>query len=595
MCLVVALAFWILGDTAEGYFCPAVRTLADRWNLAPATAGVTLLALGNGAPDVFASLAAFSKFSANDGFINPGSSSDGGGDSTGGNITLNASETSSGMVGAIVSAGMFVSGAVVGAVALVASPFRVDPGPFSRDVGFYLVGVAGVFLVVMDGRVHPWEAVLLPAYYVVFVVYVVASDVSADPAGKTHSRHKRRRELTIGGEFDPGSRVNNNEVGPEENGSTRAQKDSRVELRTMEDGYAAAPTGGEANVDGIDTSKTDARRRNFASSAPLAVSARAVDALTSRATRWFALRWKEANGSEASNGSGSGSLRRGLAAVWIVCFIAPLEALRRCTIPNASAKKYNAFYATCNVCLSPLLLLHLARDVVIPLDRPVMYVPGSGSTGLTGSSVPVPAWGFTLLVSGCAAVLFWRRFHSFGGGLNDWTPPPWWDGSATLVVSFLCSVAWIAVAATELLGCLTAIGGAIGVSPAALSVSVLAWGNSMGDLASDLVIARGGQPTMAVAACFSGPLFNMMVGLGSAFAMATSGLPVNQKSLPLARHPTIAMGFAFLFVSLVATATLVPRRGYVVTKAHGVGLIALYAVYMVCAVLVEIAYDGTGG
>ena len=477
MCLVVALAFWILGDTAEGYFCPAVRTLADRWNLAPATAGVTLLALGNGAPDVFASLAAFSKFSANDGFINA-SSPPGGGDSTGGNITLNASETSSGMVGAIVSAGMFVSGAVVGAVALVASPFRVDPGPFNRDVGFYLIGVAGVFLVVMDGRVHPWEAVLLPAYYVVFVVYVVASDVSADPAGKTHSRHKRRRELTIGGEFDPGSRVNNNEAGPEENGSTRAQKDSRVELRTMEDGYAAAPTGGERSVDGIDTSKTDARRRNFASSAPLAVSARAFDALTSRATRWFALRWKEANGSESSSdGSGSGSLRRGLAAVWIVCFIAPLEALRRCTIPNASAKKYNAFYATCNVCLSPLLLLHLARDVVVPLDRPVMYVPGSGSTGLTGSSVPVPAWGFTLLVSGCAAVLFWRRFHSFGGGLNDWTPPPWWDGSATLVVSFLCSVAWIAVAATELLGCLTAIGGAIGVSPAALSVSVLAWGN----------------------------------------------------------------------------------------------------------------------
>ena len=151
----------------------------------------------------------------------------------------------------------------------------------------------------------------------------------------------------------------------------------------MEDGHAAAPTGGEGNVDGIDTSKTDARRRNFASSAPLAVSARAVDALTSRATRWFALRWKEANGSESSNGSGSGSLRRGLAAVWIVCFIAPLEALRRCTIPNASAKKYNAFYATCNVFLSPLLLLHLARDVVIPLDRPVMYVPGSGSTGLT--------------------------------------------------------------------------------------------------------------------------------------------------------------------------------------------------------------------
>ena len=181
-----------------------------------------------------------------------------------------------------------------------------------------------------------------------------------------------------------------------------------------------------------------------------------------------------------------------------------------------------------------------------------------------------------------------RQPHGHGHGQPH-------DGRTAWLRRATCRFAWIAVAATELLGCLTAIGGAIGVSPAALSVSVLAWGNSVGDLASDVVLARGGQPTMAVAACFSGPLFNMMVGLGCAFAMATAGLPVNQKSLPLARHPTIAMGFAFLFVSLVATATLVPRRGYVVTKTHGVGLIALYAVYMVCAVLVEIAYDGTGG
>ena len=49
---VVILSFYVLGDTAEEFFCRLVIKVAKVLQLSPNTAGVTLLALGNGAPDV---------------------------------------------------------------------------------------------------------------------------------------------------------------------------------------------------------------------------------------------------------------------------------------------------------------------------------------------------------------------------------------------------------------------------------------------------------------------------------------------------------------------------------------------------------------
>lgn len=57
--LGLLLAFYLLADTAESFFCPTVTILSDMLHLAPNTAGVTLLALGNGAPDLSGAIASF--------------------------------------------------------------------------------------------------------------------------------------------------------------------------------------------------------------------------------------------------------------------------------------------------------------------------------------------------------------------------------------------------------------------------------------------------------------------------------------------------------------------------------------------------------
>ena len=58
-CLLAWLAFLFVGlaTAAEDFFCPNLSTISSHLRLSHNVAGVTLLALGNGAPDLFSALA----------------------------------------------------------------------------------------------------------------------------------------------------------------------------------------------------------------------------------------------------------------------------------------------------------------------------------------------------------------------------------------------------------------------------------------------------------------------------------------------------------------------------------------------------------
>ena len=54
------ICFYVLGSTADAYLSPILASISKHLKISQSLAGVTLLAFGNGAPDVFSSLSAAS-------------------------------------------------------------------------------------------------------------------------------------------------------------------------------------------------------------------------------------------------------------------------------------------------------------------------------------------------------------------------------------------------------------------------------------------------------------------------------------------------------------------------------------------------------
>ena len=105
----LAVLFFVLGQAADQFFCPALEVIADKLNMSHEIAGITVLALGNGAPDVSSTFAAI---------VNQGDFSI--------------------AIGEVFGAGLFLVTVVVSAVAFVGKHIKMDVHSFMRGM-FWLL------------------------------------------------------------------------------------------------------------------------------------------------------------------------------------------------------------------------------------------------------------------------------------------------------------------------------------------------------------------------------------------------------------------------------------------------------------------------
>lgn len=148
------------------------------------------------------------------------------------------------------------------------------------------------------------------------------------------------------------------------------------------------------------------------------------------------------------------------------------------------------------------------------------------------------------------------------------------------VYSFCCCIAWIYVISNELVAALSALGLILGVSRTVMGCLVLAWGNSIGDLISDVALARNGAPQTAITAIFSGPVQNVLLTIGISFMAAAVRSADGTVKLGALRGD-VHLSLALLVLVLLALLVLVPGYfAYRIPRYFGVMLVGVYVLYV---------------
>nr|AKN21567.1 slc24a-7 [Schmidtea mediterranea] len=141
--------FLLTGITtsADSFLAPCLVVVAKTMRMSENLAGVTLLALGNGAADVFSSLSA---------------------------VTSNSNPNVGLAFGAILGAGVFVN-AITAGIIMILSPFKIMKRPILKDLLFYFVALIWCMIIFIKKQIELWSSLVFLAIYVIYILVTVIS------------------------------------------------------------------------------------------------------------------------------------------------------------------------------------------------------------------------------------------------------------------------------------------------------------------------------------------------------------------------------------------------------------------------------------
>jgi Ca2+/Na+ antiporter len=232
----------------------------------------------------------------------------------------------------------------------------------------------------------------------------------------------------------------------------------------------------------------------------------------------------------------------------------PLILLRDVTIPTVDPELWSKPYA-----------------VIQPLFSPLLIIFSMGNWNSMVGAISTPLLGFLIGVP--------IAFYVFLTTHNSKPPSGGFYSVVWVLMAFTMCVVWIYIFAGELVSLLQTIGVISGIPPAVLGLTILAWGNSVGDLFANMAVAKQGLGEMAIAGCYGGPVFNICLGYGVSFTYVTlSSFP---DSFLLSIDTSSVISLVFLYVALLSSIAFTVWNNFEMTSVLGYYLLLLYCLYSV--------------
>ncbi|KAK2451263.1 cation/calcium exchanger [Trifolium repens] len=112
-------------------------------------------------------------------------------------------------------------------------------------------------------------------------------------------------------------------------------------------------------------------------------------------------------------------------------------------------------------------------------------------------------------------------------------------------------------------------------------LTVLAWGNSLGDLIANGAMAKNGGvdgAQIAVSGCYAGPMFNILMGLGLPLVLSAWGEYPNSYVVP--KDSSLLGTILFLMVGVLWSLVVLVKKNMRLDKFLGAGLLTIYLCFL---------------
>ncbi|KAK0423780.1 hypothetical protein QR680_008327 [Steinernema hermaphroditum] len=532
----LAFLFLLITASADDFFSPNVSAIIDHLKISHNIAGITFMAFGNGAPDIFSSLAAVNS----------------------------VKRPKAGLaVGELLGGGIFDSSVVVAAVVLV-KPFHVMRRPIMRDIAFYLLAVAWTAFVFLYGE-HKQMLIWMPiGFLVIYVVYALVVIIGRF----VHQRGKRKEKKERHRQIHPTQSATNvaiESICSEKRYGTMSSEKCGLDAAkqvggVMENGKFFYEEHQDVEVLEESTSRD--------SSLVYVSHAHNVTAV------------HELRGSEPQ----IPQLPPSPVTTWHSIVVDSLKCLNPFDVQE---------FADTSIIMKILMVFRIPIMIVLKCSTPLAETPWSKPIALLHAFTapifilfafqiadknigPIQLWAYALMVSAVIATLIFI-FTEFGD-------TPKYYKQCACYAGFVTSAAWMYFASSEVVDVVNMLGIMSGISHEVIGLTILAWSNSIGDLIADTSVARQGFPRMGISAAIGGPCFNLLIGFGFPFLIACA----QGKEVIIEWDTVKKVMLIFLALSLLSSFILLPVQRFNARRPYALVLLAVYVTFLILVVLAEV-------